>query len=62
MNAPFVLDKANGKMMGVCAGLARSTGFDVTLIRVASVLSIFLLGGLTIPVYIVAGLVAPSRI
>jgi phage shock protein C len=61
MNDRFALDKANGKMMGVCAGLARSTGVDPTLIRVGAVLSIFLLGGVTIPVYLVAGLAAPDR-
>ena len=60
MAAPFMLDKSNGKLMGVCAGLARSTDMDVTIIRILAVLSIFFLGGLTIPLYIVAGLVAPA--
>ena len=34
MNSPrtrFYRDKANGKLMGVCAGIADYTGFDVTL-------------------------------
>jgi len=61
MNGSFTLDKTNGKLMGVCAGLARSTGIDATLIRVLTVLSIFALGGLAIPAYLVAGLVAPAR-
>ena len=61
MNAPFALDRANGKLMGVCAGLARSTGIDPTLLRIAAVLSIFVLGGISIPLYLVAGLVAPGR-
>jgi phage shock protein C len=30
----FVLDRSNGKVMGVCAGIAEMTGWDVTLIRV----------------------------
>ncbi len=34
----FALDKANGKLMGVCAGIADATGWDVTLVRVAFVL------------------------
>ena len=59
-NGAFTLDRGNGKLMGVCAGLARSTGADATLIRVLAVLSVFALGGLAIPAYIVAGLVAPE--
>lgn len=61
MSTAFAADKANGKMMGVCAGIARSTGADVTLIRVAAVAATLFLTGLTIPLYIVAGLVAPAR-
>ncbi len=61
MNATYALDKANGKLMGVCAGLARSTGLDVTIVRIAAVVTTLCLTGLTIPIYIVAGLVAPAR-
>jgi phage shock protein PspC (stress-responsive transcriptional regulator) len=61
MNGPFTLDKANGKMMGVCAGLAGSTGADATLIRLAAVLSLFVLGPVAILLYLVAGCVAPDR-
>ena len=62
MNTAFALDKANAKMMGVCSGLARSTGLDATLVRVLAVASLFVVGGLTIPLYLVAGLVAPARL
>ena len=61
MNGPFVLDKANGKMMGVCAGLADMAGADATLIRLAAVLSLFVLGPVAIILYLVAGCVAPDR-
>jgi phage shock protein C len=61
MNGPFTLDKANAKMMGVCAGLAGSTGADATLIRLAAVLSLFVLGPVSILLYVVAGCVAPAR-
>jgi phage shock protein PspC (stress-responsive transcriptional regulator) len=61
MNAPFTLDKANGKVMGVCAGLADATGADATLIRLAAVLSLFVLGPVALLLYIVAGMVAPVR-
>ena len=62
MNGPFTLDKANGKMMGVCAGLADVTGADATLIRLAALLSVFILGPVAILLYVVAGCVAPDRV
>ena len=34
----FELDREQGKLLGVCAGLANHSGIDVTLIRVAVVL------------------------
>ena len=34
----FYLDKANGKLMGVCAGIANYTGWDANLIRIGLVL------------------------
>lgn len=61
MNGPFTLDKANGKMMGVCAGLADATGADATLIRLAAILSLFVLGPVSVLLYVVAGFVAPER-
>jgi phage shock protein C len=57
----FSLDKTNGKFMGVCSGMARSTGVDLTLIRVGVVLVTLAVSGLTIPLYFIAGLVAPQR-
>ena len=34
MNGPFTLDKANGKLMGVCAGFARWADVDLLLVRI----------------------------
>ena len=34
----FEVDRANGKVAGVCAGIANMTGWDVTIVRVALVL------------------------
>ena len=34
----FEVDRAEGKLLGVCAGLANHTGVDVTIIRVGVVL------------------------
>jgi phage shock protein C len=61
MNGPFTLDKANAKMMGVCAGLADATGADATLIRLAAVLSVLALGPIAILLYLVVAFVAPRR-
>ncbi|HYW17340.1 MAG TPA: PspC domain-containing protein [Allosphingosinicella sp.] len=61
MNGPFTLDKANGKLMGVCAGLADATGADATLLRLAAVLSLFVLGPVSLLLYVVAGFIAPER-
>jgi phage shock protein C len=58
----FALDKANGKLMGVCAGIAELTGWDVTLIRVGLVVTT-LLGGFpwTLIAYLVAAMIAKPR-
>lgn len=61
MTNRFLLDRGNAKMMGVCAGLSRTTGVDVTLLRLATVLSLFVLGPLTIILYLVAGWIAPDQ-
>jgi phage shock protein C len=57
----FYLDKRNGKVMGVCTGLADYTGFDVTLIRILLVLGIFMGGGALLPVYFLAGIIARDK-
>jgi phage shock protein C len=59
----FSLDKENGKWMGVCAGFARMTGWDVTLVRVGLVV-VTLAGGFpwTVIAYVAAGIIAkPPR-
>ena len=61
MNAPFTLDKANGKLMGVCAGLARMTGADATLIRLLALAALLVGGPLILILYFAAALLAPTR-
>ncbi|WOK38137.1 PspC domain-containing protein [Sphingomonas sp. C3-2] len=59
MSAPYALDKANGRIMGVCAGLARSSGVDVTIIRIATVLlTLFALGPVMVLLYLLTGWIA----
>lgn len=58
----YALDKSNAKMLGVCAGLSRSTGWDPTVIRVGAVAAtLLLLGPVAIIVYIVTALIADAR-
>ena len=59
MNSSFTLDRHNGKIMGVCAGVANRTGLDVTLIRVALVLlTLCALGPIGVVAYLLAGWLA----
>ena len=59
MNTRFTLDRRNGKIMGVCAGLSNRTGMDVTLIRIALVLlTLCALGPVGVVAYLLAGWLA----
>ena len=58
----FALDRSNRKLMGVCSGVARSTGADVTLVRIGTLLTLLLLGPITLLLYFAAGWVAPERV
>lgn len=57
----FYRDKFNGKVMGVCAGIADYTGVDVTLIRIGMVVMTFITSGTMIPIYFLAGWIAPKK-
>jgi len=54
-------DQRNGKVMGVCAGIADYAGFDVTLVRVCMVAAHFLSGFGTVPFYFIAGFIMPKK-
>ncbi|KAB7647855.1 PspC domain-containing protein [Polymorphobacter fuscus] len=60
-NTPFRLDKANARLMGVCAGIANYTGIETVWIRVAFVAgTLFGFGSLAL-VYLIIGLVADKQ-
>jgi phage shock protein C len=62
MNSRYALDKQEAKMLGVCSGLARTTGWDPTLIRIGTVLAtVLLLGPFAVLLYIIVALVAEAR-
>ena len=58
----FYLDKANGKWMGVCAGIANYLNVDATFVRVAAVL-VTIVGAFpwTVIAYLAAGFLAKSK-
>ncbi|WP_086736499.1 envelope stress response membrane protein PspC [Erythrobacter colymbi] len=58
MNSPrttLYRDKHNGKLMGVCAGIADYTGVDVFWIRLIAIGSLFVTSGSSIFAYFIAG-------
>ena len=57
----FYRDKRNGKVMGICAGIADYTGFDVTLVRISMVAALFLSSGSILPIYLIAGWITPPK-
>ncbi|MXO57977.1 PspC domain-containing protein [Altererythrobacter salegens] len=54
----FRLDKDNGKLMGVCSGLANSFGMDPLAWRLIFVIGAIAGVGLLIPIYFAIGLLA----
>lgn len=64
MNTPrtrFYRDKQNGKIMGVCAGIADYTGIDVMWIRLGAVALTLMGVGIIIPAYFLAGIFADKK-
>ena len=57
----FYRDKRNGKVFGVCAGIADYTGFDVSLVRVCFLAAMFMSGGGVLPFYFIAAMVTPTK-
>ncbi|QSR16120.1 PspC domain-containing protein [Novosphingobium sp. KA1] len=58
----FYLDKSNGKIKGVCAGIADYTGIDALWVRLAAVLlTCFGLAGFTIFAYIMIAWLADDK-
>jgi phage shock protein C len=57
----FYRDKRNGKLFGVCSGIADYTGFDVSLVRVCFLAAVFMSGGSVLPFYFIAAMVTPTK-
>lgn len=54
----FRLDRTNGKLLGVCAGISRYFGIDATWVRIAFVLGTLLGFGSFILIYLAIALIA----
>ena len=61
MNQGFLLNRSQGKVMGVAAGLADWTGVDALLIRLGLVAALLLAGPVVILFYILTGWLASDR-
>ena len=57
----FYRNKREGKINGICAGIADYTGLDVTLVRIGLILAIVLGAGALLPVYFIAGWIATDQ-
>ena len=62
MKKRFYLDKANGRVFGVCSGIANHMGWDPTFVRVGVVL-VTLLGAFpwTVIAYLAAAMIGKPR-
>ena len=61
MNQRFVLNRSQGKVMGVAAGLAEWAGIDVLLVRLGLVAALLMTGPVVILFYVLTGWLASDR-
>jgi phage shock protein C len=61
VNRRFVLNRSEGKVMGVAAGLADWTGIDVLLVRLGLVAALLLTGPVVILFYVLTGWLGADR-
>ena len=61
MNGRFILNRQQGKVMGIASGLADWTGVDVLIIRLSVIAATLLVGPVTILLYILTGWLAADR-
>ena len=61
MNQRFILNRSEGKVMGVAAGLADWTGIDVLLVRLGLVAALLMTGPVVILFYVLTGWLASDH-
>ncbi|HET6655596.1 MAG TPA: envelope stress response membrane protein PspC [Gammaproteobacteria bacterium] len=57
----FYRDRRNGKLMGVCAGLADYFGWNVTFIRILAIVAFCWFNVITLIVYLALGCLLPTK-
>lgn len=61
MNQRFLINRRDGKVLGVAAGLADYTGIDPLMIRLALVALLLVTGPVVILFYLLTGWLAPQQ-
>ena len=61
MNGRYLLNRSDGKIMGVAAGLADWTGVDALVIRLGLVAALLLTGPVVVLFYLLTGWLASER-
>jgi len=61
MNGKFVLNRTQGKVMGVAAGIADWLNLDVLIVRLGLVVATLLLGPVAVLLYVLTGWLAADR-
>lgn len=54
-------DKQNAKLMGVCSGIADYTGVNAFWVRLGVLGLTFMTGGMTVPCYVLAGILLNKK-
>ena len=61
MNGKFVLNRTQGKLMGVAAGVADWLNVDVLVVRLGLIVATLLLGPAAVLLYVLTGWLAADR-
>ena len=61
MNGRFLLNKRDGKIMGVAAGLGDYTGLDPLIVRLGFVALTLITGPIALLFYVLTGFLASDR-
>lgn len=61
MNGPFLVNRQDGKILGVGAGIADWTGIDPLLIRLALVAALLITGPIVLLFYLLTAWLANAR-
>jgi phage shock protein C len=57
----FLINRRDGKIMGVASGIADYTGFDVLVVRLGLVAALLLTGPVVLLLYLLTGWLAAER-